>query len=267
MAEVIEDILTDTSRSFRFIDRVHQAMANQIGLTYLVRSTLADVPGMSIGGTLAFDPEQVYFYGISQGHILGGTFLALSPHIDRGVLGSGGCSFPFMMFRSLNFNGFLSVIAMEVTDSLDQQKYTTLSAPSFERIDPVTYAPLVIDELLPDGPTERRVLMHTGIADAQVPNLASHVHARALGLTHLLPAPRPLVGLLGAEGPIVGSALVEFDFNLPPPWPGLEATPAEDGNEVHEGVRRLAASMDQVDLFLRPGGLITNLCAGACDPE
>ena len=90
----------------------------------------------------------------------------------------------------------------------------------------------------------KQVLMQIGIGDAAVPNIASHLHARALGLTHLDPAPRAIAGLPSDPGPLP-SGIVEFDFGIDP-LPGIEALPAPEDNEVHEGVRRSPAAKEQL---------------------
>ena len=46
------------------------------------------------------------FIGISQGSVLGGTFLTQSPDIDRGALIVGGANFSFMIERSIHFNTY-----------------------------------------------------------------------------------------------------------------------------------------------------------------
>lgn len=255
------------SETMLFTDRVHQAMANQIAVTYAAKTTLRSLAAFQIGGKLAYDPEQTYYYGISQGHILGGTYLALSPHVQRGVLSVGGAGFSLMMFRAKPFQPFLDVISQSVPDPLDRQKFTAMLQTSFDRIDPITYAPRVLRDFYPGAPSERRVLAQLGLGDAQVPNVASHVHARALGLTLLKPAPREIPALPSSEGPLNGSGLVEFNFNVAEPLPGTVATPPKDDNAVHEGVRRLARGREQVDRFLRPDGVIVHTCDGVCDPE
>jgi hypothetical protein len=124
----------------------------------------------------------------------------------------------------------------------------------------------LFDDPLPGSPNERRLLMQIGIGDAGVPNIASHLQARSLGLSLLQPAPREVPGIDTIDAPHDGSALVEFDFGTDP-LPGITATPAGTDSEAHEGVRRLPAAQEQVDRFLRPGGLIEHTCEGVCDPE
>ena len=268
MPFIMETITTDPIQSFAFVERVHQAMANNLALGYALRTTIAALPEVQdAGGSLLYDPEQHYFYGISQGHILGGTLLALSPHLRRGVLSSGGCGFQFMMFRSRPFLGFLFVVSRAVPDPLDQQKFGALAQQALDPIDPITWAGQVLSDTLPGSPERRHVLMQVGLGDTSVPTLAAHVHARALGLALLRPAVRAVSGLADAPAPHAGSALVELDYGIEPPLPGDYAEPPVAENPVHEAIRQSPQVMEQIDRFLRPDGQIINPCDGACDPE
>lgn len=246
----------DPGQALRFTDRVHQAMVNQIAATQAARTTLKDIAALQDNGVLVYEPEQTYFYGCSQGHILGGTYLALSPHITRGVLSVGGADFSLMMFRARPFGLFLNAIAQTVPDALDQQKFAALLQTGFDRIDPLTYAPHVLTSPYPSAPTARRLLVQYGLGDAQVPNVATELHARALGLVQQLPATREVPALSRQQGALEGSALVQLDFLLPEPLPGTVADLPSEDNAVHEGVRRDAAGRDQVDRFLRPDGRV-----------
>lgn len=266
VGDIVEAIANRPSEMMVFTDRVHQGMANLIAMTFAARGPLLEEDALQVGPDPLYDPDHIYFYGLSQGHILGGSYLALSPHVERAVLGVGGGPFTLMMFRARPFIEFLAFIQMYIPDPLDQQKFTTLAQTTFDRIDPATYAPRVLGDTYPDGPAARKVLIQAGIGDTQVPNLATHFHARALGVRHLQPAPRPIAGLEPADAPHQGSALVEFDFGIDP-LPGIEARPPDEGNEVHNTVRELDAACSQIDLFLRPDGRIEHTCEGLCDPE
>ena len=265
-SSVLADITSDLGSALQFTDRVHQAMANYLAVAWAATGPLASLPELQLGGASVLAPEEpLYFYGISQGGILGGTYLALSPVIERGTLGVSGANLSFIMFRSLSFSAFLVFIQAVVPDFLEQQKFGLLSQSIFDRIDPFTYAPYVSSEPLPSSPTERRVLLQVGIGDAQVPSLSAHLHARALGAQHLGPAPRSIAGLELVDSPHHGSALVEFDFGIDP-LPDLQARPGSP-NEVHEAVRRLEAGMEQIDRFFQPDGAIEHTCDGPCDPD
>ncbi|MBM4358826.1 MAG: hypothetical protein FJ096_12045 [Deltaproteobacteria bacterium] len=264
-APVADELAVNLPGGLAFCDRVHQAMANQLALGESA-AALAALPELSIASRPTFAPAASLFYGISMGHILGGTFLGLSPRIERGVLGVGGADFSLMMFRARPFLGFLAFVQLGMPDPLDQQKFAAFAQLEMDRIDPLTYAPHVLAEPLPGSIDARQVLLQIGIGDVAVPNLASHLHARALGVKHLTPAPRNIVGLEAAKGPIEGSALVEFDFGIAP-LPGARAQPSVDDTPAHEGVRRSKAGQEQLDRFLRPSGAVEATCDGPCDPE
>ena len=263
---VVDAIIAEPDTAMRFTDRVHQGMANFMAVAYATQGPLVELAEIQIDDDPTYDTSTLYFYGISQGGILGGTYLALTPHIDHAVFSVGGANFSLMMFRARPFAAFLLFIAQLFPDELDQQKFTVLSQLSFDRIDPWTYAPLVIDEPLDGGPVQRQVLMQIGIGDDQVPNIASHAHARVMGLSSLLPAPREIYGLDTVDSP-ADSALVEFDFGLEPPLAGDQATPASSSNDAHEGVRRLPAAIEQLDRFFAPDGRVEHTCDEICDPE
>jgi hypothetical protein len=109
------------------------------------------------------------------------------------------------------------------------------------------------------------VLLHAGIADASVPNLATFYHARILGLPVVEGSAATLpLGLGQVAAPVSGSAFNIFDFGIAA---HVEATPPPEGNDIHEMVRRLEASKAQVSAFLTPAGVIEHTCSGVCDPE
>jgi hypothetical protein len=256
-----------------FTERVHQAMANWIIATAAFRGPLAQAPelmrpaegagvvmgpgGTSNAGQLVYDPSFVGYFGASQGHILGGTLAALDPDFTRAVLNVGGGGFSHMMPRSSNFGPFSIVLDVTFKDALMVQAYIAMFQRALDRIDPVTYAPLV-------GTPERRVLLQIGLGDAQVPNAGSFLHARALGVKQTMPAPQNVFGLEPATDP-TASALTLFDFGIDT---SAYATPSPlPENAVHEGVRVNAKALRQMAEFLRPGGTIVHPCDGPCDPE
>jgi hypothetical protein len=257
---------SDTSTTMAFTDRLHQGMANRMAVLEAARGPLLALDELALGDPPLYDVDHPYFYGNSLGAILGGTYLALSRHIERGVLGVGGANFGLIMFRSRAFGVFLVFLGQTVEDPLEQQKFGVIVQTTFDRVDPLSYATEVLAPTLPDAPSARRVLMQTGLSDVAVPELAAHLHARAMGLRHLQPAPRPVAQLPAVQSPHDGSALVEFDFGIDPPV-GLVPVPPAADNAAHEGVRQLASSMEQLDRFLRPTGAIEHTCDAACDPE
>jgi hypothetical protein len=266
---VVSTIVEDPSRVFAFTDRLHQGFANQLALSHAVRTTLAASDAVTAFDKRVYDPDQSYWYGISQGSIFGATIMALSPTLEKAVLDVGGGPYSLMMTRSGSFADLFAIMKVTMGDDpLTIQKFIALSQHVWDRVDPITYAPHVLQDPYPDSPP-RAVLFTYGVGDHSVTNVASHLLLRALGVDLLAPAAQTIYGLGTVPAPTSGSAGVAVDFMYPDPA-GIEAElpdPPPDEYNVHEGVRRNPKVRDQIDAFLRPGGEIENFCDGPCDPE
>ena len=55
------------------------------------------------------DPSRTYYYGNSQGAILGGAYSALSNDIERAALGVGGGPYHLLLTRSKDFDPFFTL--------------------------------------------------------------------------------------------------------------------------------------------------------------
>ncbi len=262
---VVADIAGAPEQALRFVDRLHQAMANQLVLADAMRTAIPALPAFDLAGTTIPSSGPVQYSGNSLGHILGGTYVAIAPRVERAALGVGGAGFGMIMPRSVAFAQLLGVVNVRMADRLETLKAQLILQMGLDRIDPVVWADEVRVSQLADSPKVREVLLHTGIGDTSVPDMTAHVHARALGIGHLQPAPRAIWGLKPVTGPHAGSALVEFDFGVPDPAP--TARSPKGPNKVHEAVRHLEAVISQLDAFLRVGGKVVQTCDGPCDPE
>ena len=258
-------LVQDINKTFTFTDRVHQGLANQIALSYALKGPIAQLPELQRFGAPLYDASQLYYYGISQGHIFGSTFVPLSPHIDRAVFSVGGVSYSMMMSRSTNFAPFLLALRRSLRTPLALQKFIAMSQHPFDRVDPVMYTEHLLKSSLPGAPEQRHILMQIGLGDAQVNNLTAYLQARASGIPLMTPSPVKVWGLPEVQGP-TASALVVASFGIDP-LPGLYSQTPSGSNEAHEGVRRVDALKRQIDAFLRPDGAIEHLCDGACDPD
>ena len=248
-----------------FAERVHQAMANWLVGLAAIRGPVALLPELQNASQQPFyDPSFIGYFGASQGHILGGTLAALAD-FTRIVLNVGGGGFTHVMPRSLNFGPFGLLLGTVFADPLMVQSYMAMMQRPLDRIDPVSYAPNVLTSPLPGSPADRRLLMQTGLGDPAVPNVCAFLHARALGLPQAMPAPVSVFGLAPVAEADAPSSLTLFDFHV-------DTSGYSDGkpispNDVHEGVRRNAAALKQMEAFLKPGGVIIHACDGPCDPE
>jgi hypothetical protein len=107
--------------------------------------------------------------------------------------------------------------------------------------------------------------MQIGIGDPAVPNLASFLHARALGIAQAMPAPVSVFGLAPVADADAPSSLTVFDLHVD--TTGYAEGKPISPNIVHEGVRVNPAALRQIGAFMRPGGVIVHACDGPCDPE
>ena len=262
---VVADIAGAPYQALRFVDRLHQAMANQLVLADAARTAMPKLPAFDLAGSTLSADGPVHYVGSSLGHILGGTYAAIAPRVRRAALGVGGAGFGMIMPRSVSFAQLLGIIDLRAANRLETLKVLLILQHGLDRIDPVVWAPRFRAEPLPGDPTDREILMHVGISDTSVPDMTAHVHARALAIGHLQPAPRPVWGLKKVKAPLEGSAMMEFDFEVPDPAP--TARPPQGPNKVHDALRHLEAALSQWAAFLRPNGKVVQTCDGPCNPE
>ena len=234
------------------MDRLHQGALNQLLAMRLVSAGLVDDPQFE--GLL--DPEQRYYYGISQGGILGGVYMALSTEVTRGVLDVMGQPYNLLLSRSVDFDAFFTFMKNKWPDAREYQYILAVTQMLWDRAEPSGWS-LHIRDPLPGTPAHE-VLMTAALGDHQVPTLGAHVMARSIdGLVHLDTGVREIWGLESATDAHTGSAYVEYDFGLPPdPICNLPQRACDD---PHGKLRKLTAARDQIDHFLRTGE-VDNFC-------
>jgi hypothetical protein len=288
---VVTGVGERVSESLLFGERVPQAMANWLSLTAAIKGPLKDaadprgrVPfrrstdptavdvhddgaGNDNAGAVIYDDgDGVDWLGISQGHILGGTHAALNPDVHRIVLQVGGCAFTHMMARASPFKQYLALLDIALDDRLMNQKVIATYQRGFDRFDPSQYARYLLAEDLPFGPPSNRerkqVLLQIGTGDDQVPNFASWLHGRALGVPLVTPSARDVPLMETAAAPVSGSGLFVYDVGDDESFYD-DPQPAQVDTEAHEALRRLAELRAQLRAFY-DDGVIVNPCDGPC---
>jgi hypothetical protein len=249
------------------IDRLHQGVLNQLLAMRMMSGRFVVEPAIQLGGHSAIDPAQRFYYGSSQGGILGGTYLTLSTDVARGMLDTGGMPYNLLLPRSEAFEDFFSIIKGQYEDALDIVVLLGLAQMLWDRVEPNGFVAHLRGDAaeapLPGTPPHE-VLIRPAVGDHQVTTLGAHVMARTVGARHLDTGIRDVWGLVREPGPIVGSALVEYDFGLPEP---LENVPPDSCGDPHDVLREVPAGQMQLDRFFRTGE-IAGFCAGACSfPE
>ena len=260
-ATIALTLALDVSDFVSLPDRTTQGFTEWVVGARLAVGPLAADPSLSFGGASVVDPALgVAYYGNSQGAILGGAYVALSPDIERAVLGVGGMPYSLLLSRSADFDPFFLLFQQKFTDHRD----IALLLAAFQTVwDPAEsggYAHVMAGGL--PGTPDKRYLMQVAIGDAQVTTLGAHIAARALDAPTLAPAVRPIWGVPEDPGPVEGSAIIEWYYDDGALEPFDNVPPDSDG-DTHECPRREPAAQEQLVTFLRTG-TVEQTCTGTC---
>jgi len=244
--------LNDAGNFFTLAERLMQGHVNEVFLGRLLAHPdgFAADPDFIVDGRGALDVSRTYFYGISQGGIMGPATTAISPDIDRGVYGT-----------------FQLVFDPAYPDKLDQALVILANQMLWDRGEGNGYAALFDDPR--DDMAPKRGLLHLALADHQVSNVAADVMARTMGASVVWPAVAPGrssdvepfwdIPRIDAY-PFEGSATVMWDSGAP--LGPLTNTSDFTGEDPHGDPRTEPAAVDQIAHFLLTGEVI-DTCGGA----
>lgn len=260
------ELLTgDLSRFATVPERGMQAMLNNLLALRMVRRALAKDPATFIDGHATISTERVYYWGASLGGIYGSTYMALTPDIQRGVLGVPGQGFNLMLPRSRLYDNFLLAIGLAFDKDARPlfPVFLSFAQMLWDRVDPTGFTQHIVRDPLPGTPAHQ-VFVISAVGDQQVPNVSTHLMVRTIGVPELAPAFRPVYGIDTQAGTINGSAWLEIDFGLPPV--PLLNLPNRQGADPHDGPWGLPVVHQMMGRFMRTGEIV-NLCDGVCDPD
>lgn len=269
VVSIINMIATDLGEFAFLPERSMQGFVEFMGMMRLMTGPLASDEALmatdpETGELVALvDPEKRSYYGNSQGGILGGAYIALSPDIERATLGVAGMPYGLLLMRSHDFDDFLSMFRIMYPDPAQVMLWLGYMQTLWDQGEPSGYGLTVNQDPLPDTPA-KQVLIQVAVGDVQVTTLGAHIMARSYGAALIDEPVRPVWGLETQSSGWTGSALVEFDYGLSEPF---ENTPPT-GEDPHEWPRREEAGQEQMYTFFETGE-VQNFCDGACfeDPE
>jgi hypothetical protein len=239
-------------------DRLHQGFLNHLILLRMMKTTFSQDPmvGQYVKG------DEAYYHGISQGGIMGSVILAATDDVDRGALGVMGMPYSLLVFRSVDFDQFLTLIRLFYPDRRTNQLLLGMGQMPWDRVEPMGWAHHVTDDAV-GGVNTKEVLMRAAIADHQVTTLGAHILARTMNAPMIdsglqdAEIRREIWGLDKVPSTDGGSFYIELDFGLPGE-PDCNV-PMSLCRDPHERVRRLESSRIQLDAFLQ-NGTGTNHC-------
>jgi len=253
--------LNDVNQGRLIFDVLVQGMMNHIAMVQIARGPMAKDLFVRNNGTSLVDPSKVYYYGISQGGIMGTTVCAIDPVIKRCVVQVGAINYSTLLERSADWPEYRIVLTGAYEDPLLVAFMINLMQQEWDRTEPVAVADVITGEGFPEtGP--KQVFMQIGIADDQVPNVGSELQARTMGIPVITPTPYTPYGL--AEATTAQSGLVIYDFGLGATIPLTNTPPPK--NDVHGSLRNKQATTDMMKHFYETGE-ITNMCTApkGCD--
>jgi hypothetical protein len=255
-------LTTDPSDFPAIPERTVQGFSEWVVGLELATSDLAADPALQFSGLPAIDTSATpVYYGNSQGAILGGAYLALSPRIERGVLGVGGMPYSLLLARSADFEDFLRIFQEKFPDDRDTALLIAAFQTPWDMGESGGYADVMSDPL--PGSPPKRALLQVAEGDAQVSTLGAAIQARAWGMRTIDPANRPVWGVDAASAPYEGSALVEWRYTDGAVEP-LGNLPPDPAGDTHECPRREPEAQSQLVTFLETG-VVEQPCTGACE--
>jgi hypothetical protein len=242
-------------------DRLRQGLVNfELGMR-MMRTSFADDP---VWGQYV-DPTHRYYLGISQGGIFGGTYMAITTEVERGVLGVPGQPYNLLLNRSVDFDVYLTLLQAGYDDPRDIQIMMALIQMLWDHAEPTGYTRRIEQGLFPGTPAHT-VLMRAAVGDHQVTTLGAHIMARAVGAKHLDTGVREVWGLEQVSEQNTGSTYVEYDFGLP--MDPLGNVPQTACDDPHGKVGKQLAAKLQADEFFRTGVIVNHCEGGVCSyPE
>jgi hypothetical protein len=267
--------LTDMDNFNTMADRLQQGVLNQIFLGRLMTRAggLADDPNFQrADGSPLIDTAHLDYDGNSQGGIMGLMLAAVSPDIERAVLGVTGMNYSMLLPRSVDFDTYEAVMKPAYPSNLDRTLIFGIVQMLWDRGEGAGYVQHVTAEPY-DGTSAKTLLLHVAYGDHQVTELSALVEARTIGATIHRPVAvegrwdekEPGWGLESTVYPSKGSALVIWDSGMAPiPFENL---PPRKGDDSHEDPRADADVRVQKASFLFDDTLI-DVCGGAaCEAD
>lgn len=290
----VVDSLKDVSNFNKAVDRMQQGFVNFM----LLGRAMIHEDGFSSSEAFQLDEEsgpgqelessidtsqggatRLQYMGISQGGIMGGSLMALTPDADYGVLGVPGMNYSTLLRRSVDSDTYFKNKAFGLYKYYpgyrERPLVLALMQLLWDRGEPNGYAQVMTDDPLPNTPPHE-VMLRVAFGDHQVSNVTAEVEARTIGARIYSPALNdgrhweqdPFSGLeLTSTLPSIDESILVYYDSGPPSWSGTEGQgiatpptanvpPREEwgfGGDPHEHPRRSADGIRHAVTFLASG--------------
>ena len=206
-APTVVSLLAEMGQFSKLGDRVQQGLLNFMfmGRAMIHPAGLCSDAAFQVNGQCLLDTAELFYDGNSQGGIIGGALMAVSPDIKSGVLGVPGMNYSTLLQRSVDFDTYAQIFYNAYPAGMDQQFILSLIQMLWDRAENNGYAEtLVPGQNLPGVPA-KRVLLHPGFSDHQVTVYSAEVMARTIEAGVHCPA--VVRGPRAQRGPAVASTV------------------------------------------------------------
>ena len=262
-------IVTELSTFNTLADRLQQGHLNTLVLGRLMISSdgLGSDPAFQDRSTSLLTDDLIY-YGISQGGIMGAATTAVAQDWTYAVLGVPAANYSLLLDRSVDFDPFRAVFEPAYPAAADRALGVQLIQMLWDRGEATGYLQHLTGDPYADTP-EHQVLLHTAFGDHQVANVATAVEARSIDAAAVRPiladgrSPEddPYWDVPTIESyPHEGSAVVMWDSGAETP-PTENVAPRE-GEDPHGDPRSDPDAVRQIVEFLATGTVI-DVCSGS----
>jgi hypothetical protein len=253
--------VNDMNRGPQITEKLTQSLIDFITLEVLTRNKLGAQPQFQYNGQSVIDPSRTYYVGGSLGGIMGNTFMAYDPNIQRGVLAVPGGDWSMLIERSFAWHALIGAAQGSYEDPEVYSLNLALLGMAFEPIDPISTAAHVIKDPLPGVAAPKNIDIWYALGDCMVSNLTTEIIAREMGIDLLTPSVKDVWHMPGKTGPLV-NGITNYDEHKMPLPPETNVPPAVE-NGTHSGVNRHPSNLRQVYEFLLQGQQVIQTCGGS----
>ncbi|MCB9681954.1 MAG: hypothetical protein H6733_10840 [Alphaproteobacteria bacterium] len=246
----------------RFHDRLHQGFLNHVLFLHMLKTQFAEDP--TYGAWI--DGDEAFYYGVSQGGIMGVVHAGLSRDFTKATLEVMGQPYSLLLPRSVDFTPFFDVLKLALQDGRDLYLGLALAQQTWSRVEADGWSAYVTGNRVDFDTPAKTLLLRDAVGDHQVTTLGAHILARTVGARHVDTGVREVFGLRSEVSVENETALAEWDFGLPviPPC----NVPMSLCDDPHDKVRGRTEAQRQLATFFSVGRIRNECQPGACSfPE
>ena len=168
-----------------------QTVVDRLQLLQLLRRS----PDFDGDGIADFNPQEIGYFGVSLGGMLGSLFLANANSIPAAVLSVAGGRLIQFLTDIPQIDAFRPALNNLAGGEAKAERILLFAQTMVDSADPATFAPFVLRQRLSTNSVPPHLLVPVADQDDTVPPATAHALARALGVPHVGPVFTDVFGL------------------------------------------------------------------------